>query len=87
MIIVECKNYSWTKNGFSPAAKLATANEAILYLLYLSKDKKRIIVLAKKKHPEKKETVAEYYFRINHHLFNGVELLELNERTNELRDF
>lgn len=31
-VIIECKCYSWTKGNNVPSAKMATLNEAVLYL-------------------------------------------------------
>jgi len=77
-IIVECKNYAWTETGNIPSAKTAFLNEAVLYLLHISTNAKKIIVLRKANHPKRKESLAEYYVRTYYHLLNEVVIMELD---------
>ena len=86
-LLVECKRYTWTKgNRRIPVAKIATANEAMLYFAAVrdASIKKRLFMLETntielntgKGH----ETLAAYYVRKNKHLFpSNVEVYELNE--------
>jgi len=76
--IGECKNHSWTKTGNVPAAKMALLNEAAFYLLHLESGVKKFIVMRKDVHRKRKETLAEYYYRINHHLLKDVFLIEVD---------
>ena len=36
-------------------------------------------------HPKKEETLAEYYWRTNSHLFGDVKVMEFNPITQEMR--
>ena len=67
-IVAECKCYTWTDSGNSPSAKLSKLNEAAFYMSFLPKITKKIIVMSKADHISKKETLAEYYFRLYRHL-------------------
>lgn len=84
-IVVECKSYSWTLSGNIPSAKMAMLNEALFYMSYLPKDIKKIIVMKKATHPGKKETLAEYCFRIKSHLLDDVSILEIDEESSEIK--
>jgi len=64
----ECKNYSWTKTGNVPSAKMGFTNEAVFYLSFLPKEKYRFVIMRKDIHPKRSETLAEYYYRTNKHL-------------------
>ncbi len=77
-IIVECKNYSWTESGNVPSAKMSFLNEAVLYLSHAPQNKKNIIVLRKDEHPDRKESLAEYYVRTYYHLLDDVNVMELD---------
>lgn len=84
--IIECKCYSWTEAGNIPAAKMAILNEAVFYLSHLHKNKQRFLIMKKHFSKEKQETLAEYYFRINRHLLDGVKIFEFDENTHKLRE-
>ncbi|MFA5778782.1 MAG: hypothetical protein WC947_01435 [Elusimicrobiota bacterium] len=77
-IIIECKNYSWTKTGNIPSAKTAFLNEAALYLSYTPSTAKKIIILRKDTHRKRKESLAEYYVRTYYHLLDKVIVMELD---------
>ena len=76
--IGECKNYSWTETGNIPSAKMAFLNEAVFYLQHLHNSPNRFLVLRKDMHERHVETLAEYYYRINRHLLNGVYIIEID---------
>jgi hypothetical protein len=59
----ECKNYSWTKSGNVPSAKMGFINEAVFYLSFLPRDTVRFVVMRKDVHPKRNETLAAYYYR------------------------
>ena len=76
--IGECKNYSWTETGNIPSAKMAFLNEAVFYLQHLKDATNKFLVLRKDNHEKHSETLAEYYYRINRHLLNGVFIIEID---------
>ena len=80
-VIVECKNYQWTKGGNSPSAKISTLNEAMLFLHAASSNFRKMVFLSRtdKNTGRKPETFAEYYWRRHSHLVpDDVELWELD---------
>lgn len=83
--IGECKNYSWTETGNIPSAKMAFLNEAVFYLQHLKNSQKRFLVLRKDMHERHVETLAEYYYRINRHLLNGVFIIEIDIANNSVK--
>lgn len=78
-IVVECKCYTWTATGNIPSAKLMGLNEAVFYLNYLPTETKKIIAMKKSTYPGKTETLAEYYNRIDGHLLEGIEIIEIDD--------
>ena len=84
-IIGECKNYSWTETGNIPSAKMAFLNEAVFYLQHLKNTQNRFLVLRKDIHERHVETLAEYYYRINRHLLNGVFSIEIDIANNSVK--
>ena len=84
-IVIECKSYTYTNTGNIPSAKLTTLNEAIFYFSFLSTETEKVLVMAYATHPRRKETLAEYYIRINGHLLGDVKVWEYNTETNEMR--
>ncbi len=83
-IVCECKCYTWTNSGNVPSAKLGSINEAAFYLSFLPENTLRIIALLQSKHPNKKETLAEYYFRTYHHLLGNIKIFEFSPNSNSL---
>jgi len=83
-IVVETKNYSWTKSGNVPSAKMGFVNEAVFYLQHLSNRKERIVIMKKHFNKKQKRTLAQYYFQTNKHLLNGVRLFEIETKTKKL---
>ena len=84
-IVIECKSYTYTSSGHIPSAKLATLNEAIFYFSFLPIETEKILVMAHATHSKSKETLAEYYVRINGHLLGQVKVFEYNTSTGEMR--
>ena len=84
-IVIECKAYTYTSTGNIPSAKLTTLNEAIFYFSFLPSQTKKILVMAYATHPKRKETLAEYYVRINGHLLGDEKVWEFNPDTCEMR--
>ncbi len=87
IFVGESKNYSWTEGGNVPSAKMGFINEAIFYLQHLPKEKKRFVVMRKDVDKKHKESLAEYYFRTNRHLLNGVFIIEIDVETKAVREF
>ena len=79
-IAIECKCYTWTKTGNIPSAKISILNEAAFFLSFL-RDYKTIIVIKKRFNSEKKETLAEYYFRTYRCLLGDTRIAEYDEET------
>lgn len=81
----ECKNYSWTEGGNVPSAKIGFINEAVFYLQHLPSDKKRFVVMRRDVGKKHRETLADYYYRTNKHLLNGVIVVESDLTTKSIR--
>jgi len=77
----ESKAFSWTVSGNVPSAKVTTLREAIQYLQALPAPAKTFIVMARSAHPLRRETLAEYFVRLNVHLLGNVVLVEVCEST------
>jgi len=77
--VAECKAYSWTESGKVPSTKIATANEAVLYLSLLPPEITKLLVFRRSECPRRKETLAEYYARLQRHLLVGISVLELTD--------
>ena len=78
-VVIECKNYTWTKAGNVPSAKISTLNEAVLYFSFLDYNVQKILCLMKAKDPKRKETLAEYYVNTYGHLLRDVIVYEIGE--------
>lgn len=83
----ESKNYSWTEAGNIPSAKMGFLNEAVFYLQHVAPEKRRFVVLRRDVRASTGESLAEYYYRINQHLLNGVFIIEIDVETKEVRTF
>ena len=82
-LLVECKAYTWTAGGNNPSAKLATANEALLYLLGAPTRYRKMLFMPEtpKRGQRRPETLVEYYVRTYGHLIpEDVDVYELNEQ-------
>jgi len=80
-IVVECKCYNWTQGNNNPSAKMSTLNEAVLYFKLLDDICEKVIVMKKSIHPNRDETLAEYYFRTYRFVLDGITLLEVDTDT------
>ena len=78
-VVIECKNYTWTKAGNVPSAKISTLNEAVLYFSFLDCNVQKILCLMESKDPKRKETLAEYYVNNYGHLLRDVIIYEIAE--------
>lgn len=81
----ECKNYSWTKRGHIPSAKMAFLNEAVLCLSHLPRNTKRFIAMRRDTHQKRDETLADYYSRTYRHFLGQIQLLEIDLNTRKVR--
>lgn len=84
-IVIECKNYTWTKAGNVPSAKVSTINEAVLYFSFLDANVRKILCLKKSVHPKRQETLAVYYVRTYGHLLRGITVYEIDEDDKKLK--
>lgn len=83
-IVVECKCHTWTVTGNIPSAKMGFVNEAAFYLSLLPDTIDKVIVMLRATHQRRKETLAEYYFRTNHHLLGKIKVMEFDMVTKEM---
>lgn len=81
-IIIECKCYSWTKGNNVPSAKMATLNEAVLYMQNANSKAIKIIAMKKDYSLKRNETLAQYYLRTYGHLFKDIQIWEVDEKNN-----
>jgi len=84
--IGECKNFSWTEGNNIPSAKMTTINEAVFYLQHVPSDKIRFVILRRDINNKRRESIAEYYYRINKHLLSGIKILELNPDDESIKE-
>ena len=77
-IVIECKNYTWTKAGNVPSAKVSTINEAVLYFSFLDANVRKILCLKKSVHSKRQETLAKYYVRTYGHLLRDITVYEID---------
>lgn len=78
-LVGECKAYTWTAGGNTPSARITALIEAATYLQRLPSATQTFIVMKRDVRPGKKETLAEYFARLNDSLLGGVSILELTE--------
>ena len=82
-LLVECKAYDWTEGGNNPSAKLATANEALLYFLAAPKSYRKMLFMPAtvKRGQRNPQTLVEYYVRTyGHFIPEDVEVYELDQQ-------
>lgn len=84
-IVIECKRYTWTETGNVPSAKMGFTNEAAFYLSFLPNSYEKYIVMLKSNHIKRKESLAEYYYRINRHLLGAIKIAEYDSENHILR--
>lgn len=81
-IVVECKCYTWTEGGNVPSAKLATLDEAILYMRSISRPAHKIIVMQYAWNEKKGVSLAEYFCEKKGHLLDDISVWELKDWNN-----
>ena len=84
--VVECKAISWTETGNVPSAKMAFCNQAVFYLSHVPSAKKKILIIKRDEHPTRRETLAQYYKRINQHLLNDIIVAEFDPKSRKLTE-
>ena len=87
-VIVECKNYDWTKGNHNPSAKISTLNEAMMYLHSAPSSLRKMVFVSAtgKKGVRIPETFAEYYIRLHGHFVpDDVEFFEFDAESLEAR--
>lgn len=76
-IIIECKCYTWTEGGNVPSAKLATLDEAILYMKSICHPAKKIIAM--KAAENNGVSLAEYFCDKKRHLLGDISVWEFDD--------
>ncbi len=83
-IIVECKAFKFTESGNVPSAKITTLCEAVRYLNAVQGNPVRLLIIKRDQHPKRRETLAQYFVRLNRHLLERVTVLEMREDGGDL---
>lgn len=76
-IIIECKCYTWTEGGNVPSAKLATLDEAVLYMKSICHPAKKIIAM--KAAENNGVSLAEYFCDKKGHLLGDISVWEFDD--------
>jgi hypothetical protein len=85
-VLVECKSHNWTVTGNMPSAKITVWNEAMYYFHLAPAHFRKILFVVEARHMRQRETLAEYYVRINGHLIpEGVSIVEFNPESGGAR--
>ena len=80
-LLVECKSHNWTSTGNMPSAKITVWNEAMYYFHLAPKHYRKVLFVLEARHPKQRESLAEYYARINAHLIPAeVAIFEYNPK-------
>jgi hypothetical protein len=77
--VCECKSFTWTAGGNVPSAKITTLREAAQFLAALQEQSLKIIAMKRSLDPRRKETLAEYFCRLNAHLLGSISVLEVGD--------
>jgi hypothetical protein len=78
----EAKAFAWTVSGNIPSAKITTLREAVQYLRTLPETTKTFVIMPREQrslHPRHRESLAEYFARLNGHILGPVAILEVQE--------
>ncbi len=78
-VVVECKNLTWTVSNRIPSAKLTALREAVFYLRLAPPEFRRILAMKRHTHPDREESLAEYFVRLNAFCLDDVEVVEIDE--------
>ena len=83
-IVAECKAFKFTATGNNPSAKITTLREAVMYLRSIQGSPSRLLIVKHDPHPKRGETLGRYFVRLNNHLLDQVDVLEMPEGGGEL---
>jgi len=83
-VAVECKAFTWTATGNMPSAKITTAREAVIYLQWLPSEWTKILAMSRSLRSGYRESLAEYFVRLNDHLLGNVIVVEVAENRSRL---
>ena len=82
LVLVECKEHTWTKGGNVPSAKMSIWNEAMLYFSASPKRARKMLFVLRSL--RKDETLGQYYIRSYAHLIpDGVGIWEFDRQTKQ----
>jgi hypothetical protein len=76
-VACECKAYTWTSGGNAPQAKISNLREAASYLSLLKLDAVKVLAMQPSRHPRNGESLAGYFSRLNGHLLEGIQIIEV----------
>lgn len=83
-VVAECKAYSWTESGNIPSAKISNLREALDLLRGLPDSTKTFLIIKKDPHPIHKETLADYFAKLDKKILGRVNVLEVSEVGGEI---
>lgn len=79
-MVVECKDYSWTKGNNIPSAKISHLREVMLYFSVTSNRYRKLLVLNRSIRTSNNESLGEYFIRLNNAFIpRNIEIWEINE--------
>ena len=78
-IVIECKCYTWTESGNVPSAKLATLDEAILYMRSIACSMQKNIAMKYSWNEKKNISLADYFCEKKGHLLGDISVWEIDE--------
>jgi hypothetical protein len=76
-VVAECKAFSWTVSGNVPSAKIVHLREAVSDLRGLGEGVLCYLVVERATHSRHRETLGEYFVRLNRERLGPVSVLEL----------
>lgn len=79
LCVGECKDFSYTKYGNIPSAKITTLKEAASYLLGLPQGTRRFIIMRRDLRIGFSESLAEYFVRLHSSALGDVSILEIQD--------
>ncbi len=78
-VIIECKCYTWTETGNVPSAKIATLDEAVLYLRSINYPAQKIIAMKHDCSIKNGKPLADYFNEKKGHLLEDISIIELDD--------
>jgi hypothetical protein len=83
-VVAECKAFAWTSGGNVPSAKIAHLREAVSQLRSLEGKVRLYLLLKRDVRPRTRESLAEYFVRLNRDLLGEVIVAEMPEEGGNL---